>query len=236
MRESLDLARIRLTVSALCLAVFIEGCGGSSDPLLAVPSSVPSPPVTGAVVSKPASSLYLEETAAAFFVELSRSELFTFESYCGLRFVPWRHVSRAGGDAKIRMALGYGTGFSREVHESIVKAGGEVPDASLVFFGMMNRFEENTYFQLSAHQARDLIAFIEDFEKIELKTWPDHVVTRFVEGHWGDLRVRKTDTGMFVSVPSSGWEPLPTNRFKGALRKALADLERLEAGDPSAAW
>ena len=181
------------------------------------------PRVTVAVEN---SDLYLEEDGSEFFVELSRSQVFGTQIYSALRIVPWRFVRPRGEEAKVRMALGYGSAFSNQFRDALGEAS--------YFFEGLTGFQEHTYFQLSLEEIESLLSYLERLESVPLLDPPESVSERFLQGNWGDLQFRKDDDGVFVSVPQAGWEPLPTERFKAGLKRAAAGLARLTSGKPSA--
>lgn len=210
------------------LALLPAGCGEAE--------AAPAPASTDVVDDEQvaASTLFLEECASEFFVELSRSTVLFTEVSTSLRFVPWRRVHRSGEtEARVRMSLGYGAGFSRALTNAWGNDGAEVMG---YFFGAMADFEEHSYFQLSPEEIESVLEFLEAIESVELERAPDLVTNRFVQGNWGDLHLRKTDAGVFLSVSDAGWEPLPTDRFQAGLRQARESLEALVDGKPSAEW
>ncbi len=218
-------------LTLLALPGGLSGCGeqdGMAQPT--TPAAATSQP------ARPMGVVYLEEDTAEFFVELSRSSLFGFtEVYTSIRLVAWRHVGSDRNEAKIRMGLGYGTALSAAAKQEM-SAQATDPSGLNFFRAMMEEFNERTFFQLTAEDARSLIAFLDQVAAVTLRPAPGHVASRFVDARWGDFQVRKTDEGVFVwlSGDPGGWEPLPIDRLKAGLSRAIEDLARLTAEPPSA--
>jgi len=239
MRFRVSTARLCISVASCCLL----GCGPSEPaPAASAPheesESAPSKPSRG---DDSTGSLFLEESSAEFYVELSRSKSFAIETYTSLRFIPWRRVTAIGSDVEVRMSLGYGIGVSADAidHGALAGESGaskNEQDFTAAIFKAMNNFDERATFQLNRTSLRSIIRFVENMEKVELRDPPSHVANRFVQGAWGDLLLQRTDGGMFVSIAGSGWEPFSPERFKAAVRRAMTEMERLEAGTPSARW
>ncbi len=216
-------ASLRLPSLLLSVLVLLLGCGGD----LAAPASAGEQTAQG-------DGIFLEEQSPTFFVELSRTTLFGMtEVYALVRFVPWRQITKEGKSGSVRMSLGYGSGLDRKFRREM----GDNPFAQFMS-AMADQWEERLYFQLTGPQIQDVLAFLDRVEKIELLATAKNITRRFVEAKWGDLRISRNDNGyfLFVAGDPGGWEPLPLDRLRAALKKAAADLAALMEAPASARW
>ncbi|MGQ0613104.1 MAG: hypothetical protein ACT4PV_05130 [Planctomycetaceae bacterium] len=150
-----------------------------------------------------------------------------------VQFVPWRQITKEGKTGSVRRSLEYGSGLDRNFRREM----GDDPFAQFMS-AMADAWEERLYFQLTGPKIQDLLLLLDRVERIELLPTPAGITTRFVEAEWGDLRIHRNDNGfsIFIAGDPGGWEPLPVDRLRAALKKAAADLEALMAAPASARW
>jgi len=179
-------------------------------------------------------TMALEEDGASAFIELSRTNLIMAERCSMIRFIPWRRVSKAGVEGKVRMGLGYGIGNAAPAEPGT----GQREEGAVRLFDSASNWSERIHFQLDAKQLEDLIRVLDTLEKAQFSAPPAHVKWRVIDLTWGDLALRKADDGYFILIPGDpgGYEPLPVQRFRAVLERARAELKKLMDAPPSATW
>ncbi|HQY87702.1 MAG TPA: hypothetical protein PK402_03525, partial [Tepidisphaeraceae bacterium] len=188
-------------------------------------------------------TIEIQEEIAPHFLRFGPSVKRGGETYGIYKFSPFRIASSNGNVSyftELHLGFGGGAMASAALDDS---SGVDATSRALLngkLFTSTGAFTSVIRFVLTNEQLVAVDAFITEMENVTLAQ-PDPMVTyRFIDGRWGDLRIRKDTSGslsMLVGKNDAGvdcWEAIDSSSFRAAIKLQQKRVERLAAKPVSA--